>query len=169
MVILQRASSGKSLIYSRNRVGTRMELWGTAALTKYSYKDFPSRSNQSRLLRRKDQSKPIITVERPTWKFWSTWTMREKCPNTEFFLIRIFLYLNWYRIQSKYSKIRTRKNYVFGHFSCSGNSVRYEFLKKTSMPDPIETLGYIKCHGYISSPRTIKSPSKSIRYNCQNI
>ena len=65
MVILQRASSGKSLIYSRNRVGTRMELWGTAALTKYSYEDFLSRSNQSRLLRRKDQSKSITTEERP--------------------------------------------------------------------------------------------------------
>ena len=35
-------------------------------------------------------------------------SMREKKPNTEFFLVRI---------QSKYRKIRTRKNYVFGHFS----------------------------------------------------
>ena len=33
--------------------------------------------------------------------------MRGKCPNTEFFLVRIFLYSDW---------IRTRKNSVFGHF-----------------------------------------------------
>ena len=37
------------------------------------------------------------------------------------------------------------------------------------MPNPIETLRYIKCHCYISSLRPIKSPSKSIRYNCQKI
>ena len=36
--------------------------------------------------------------------------LREKCPNTEFFLVRT---------QSEYGKIRTRKNPVFGHFSRS--------------------------------------------------
>ena len=34
----------------------------------------------------------------------------EKSPNTEFFLVRIFLYLDW---------IWTRKNSVFGYFSRS--------------------------------------------------
>ena len=34
-------------------------------------------------------------------------TLREKCPNTEFFLVRI---------QSEYRKIKTRKNSVFVHF-----------------------------------------------------
>ena len=34
----------------------------------------------------------------------------EKCPNTEFFLVRI---------QSEYRKIWTKKNSVSGHFSCS--------------------------------------------------
>ena len=34
-------------------------------------------------------------------------TLHEKCPNTEFFLVRI---------QSKCGKIQTRKNSVFGHF-----------------------------------------------------
>ena len=33
----------------------------------------------------------------------------EKCPNMEFFAVRIFLYSD--------SKMRTRKNLVFGHFS----------------------------------------------------
>ena len=58
----------------------------------------------------------------------------KKCPNTEFFLVRIFLYSSWIRrftvfeldteiysvnycIQSEYRKIRTRKNSLFGHFS----------------------------------------------------
>ena len=34
-------------------------------------------------------------------------TLREKCPNTEFFLVCIFPHSDW---------IRTRKNSVFGHF-----------------------------------------------------
>ena len=38
-------------------------------------------------------------------------TLRENCPNTEFFLVRIFLHSN--QIQ----EIRTRKNSVFGRFS----------------------------------------------------
>ena len=36
------------------------------------------------------------------------------------------------------------------------------------MPNPVETLGYIKCYNY-SSPRPIKSYSNYIRYNCQKI
>ena len=57
--------------------------------------------------------------------------LREKCPNTRFFLLHIFPHLDWiwrdsdylsvYRvslcIQSEFGKIRTRKNSVFGHFS----------------------------------------------------
>ena len=45
--------------------------------------------------------------------------LREKCPNKEFFLDRIFLYSFFFRIQSEYRKIWTRKNSVFGHFSRS--------------------------------------------------
>ena len=37
-------------------------------------------------------------------------TLHEKCPNSELFLVRIFLYLDW---------IRTRNNSVSGHFSRS--------------------------------------------------
>ena len=41
-----------------------------------------------------------------------------------------------------------------------------KFVKKTTMPNPVKTLGYIK--SYISSsPRPVKSPSNSIRYNCE--
>ena len=45
-------------------------------------------------------------------------TQREKCPNTEFFLVRIFPYLDPVnlRIQSRYKKIRTRKNSLFGYY-----------------------------------------------------
>ena len=45
--------------------------------------------------------------------------LREKCPNAEFFLVRIFLYSN---IQFEYRKIRTRKNSVVRNFS---RSVKY--------------------------------------------
>ena len=41
-----------------------------------------------------------------------TKTLREKCPNTELLLVRI-------SGPSEYKKIRTRKNSVFGQFSCS--------------------------------------------------
>ena len=52
-------------------------------------------------------------------------SLREKCPNTEFFLVLFSCMrrLNTeihsvnLRIQSEYRKIRTRKNAVFGHFS----------------------------------------------------
>ena len=40
----------------------------------------------------------------------ATSALREKCPITAFFLVRIFPYSDW---------VRTRKNSVFGHFSCS--------------------------------------------------
>ena len=56
--------------------------------------------------------------------FWGSHCV--KCPITEFFLVRIFLYSDWIRrftvnlrIQSKYGKICTRKNSVFGPFSRS--------------------------------------------------
>ena len=48
------------------------------------------------------------------------------------------------------------------------NSIRFEFVKKTSIPNSVKSLGYIK--GYSSgSLRSIKSPSNPIRYNYQKI
>ena len=67
-----------------------------------------------------NRTPPVAASERILRKKYST--LREKCPNTEFFLVRIFLYSDWIRIKSSYlvfRKIRTRKNYVFGHFSRS--------------------------------------------------
>ena len=56
-----------------------------------------------------------------------------KCQNTEFFLVRIFQYLEIYgvnlRIQSKYWKIRTRKNSLFGPFSRSDYESCYWYMK----------------------------------------
>ena len=40
--------------------------------------------------------------------------------------------------------------------------------KKTSMPNPVKGLEYIKCYSS-SSCRSVKSPSNSIRHNCQKI
>ena len=51
--------------------------------------------------------------------------LREKCPNTELFLVRIFRYSDWIRrfTKSLYSiriqENTTRNNSVFGHFSRS--------------------------------------------------
>ena len=47
------------------------------------------------------------------YTLWESDTLREKCPNTEFSLVRIFLYSDW--IQKK----TDQKNCVFGHFSHS--------------------------------------------------
>ena len=40
----------------------------------------------------------------------------------------------------------------------TGCSIRVNFVKKTSIPNPVESLGYIKCYS-LSSSRPIKSPS----------
>ena len=56
-------------------------------------------------------------------------TLRKKCPNTDFFLVRIFPFLDIFlRIQSKNGKIRTIKNSVNGHFS------RSVILRKSLFP-----------------------------------
>ena len=41
-------------------------------------------------------------------------------------------------------------------------------MTKTSKPDFVKSLGYIKCYS-LRSPRPIKSPNNSIGYNCQKI
>ena len=48
------------------------------------------------------------------------------------------------------------------------NSIGLKFVKKTSIPNPVKSLKYIKWYSS-SSPRLIKSPSNSTRYNCQKI
>ena len=79
--------------------------------------------------------------------------LREKCPNTEWFLVRIFLYSYWIRrftsqiyevnlrIQSEYRKIRTRNNSVFGHFPCSVHFIQSHHLRNVSVKtiDDVET------------------------------
>ena len=59
-------------------------------------------------------------------EYYYTLLLREKCPNTELFLVRPYfpvfglnteIYEVNLRIQSEYRKIRTRNNSVFGHFS----------------------------------------------------
>ena len=42
------------------------------------------------------------------------------------------------------------------------NSIRFEFVKKTSIPHPVKSLGYIKYHSSCS-PTPFKSPSNSIK------
>ena len=54
------------------------------------------------------------------------------------------------------------------------NAIGLDFVKKPSMPHPAKSLIYIYIYIYIkccssSSRRSIKSPSDSIRYNCQKV
>ena len=45
---------------------------------------------------------------------------------------------------------------------------RLKLVKQSSMPNPVKSLGYIKCYSS-SRPTTVKSPSNSIRYNRKKI
>ena len=101
----------RSLIYSRKSESSRMESWGSLALTRYSCEDFHP-----------DPLNAIYYLE-------------------------------------KMEKRRNKAKHLTWNF------VRLKFVKKISMPNPVKSLGYIKCYS-LSSPRPIKSPSNSIRYNC---
>ena len=78
-------------------------------------------------------------------------TLREKCPNTEFFSGPYFpvfgmnteIYGVNLRIQSEYSKIQTRKNSVFGYFSRSHNNKQILILKPREHLATIEIMWYI--------------------------
>ena len=48
------------------------------------------------------------------------------------------------------------------------NSARLKFVKKTSMSNPVKSLGNIKCYN-LSSSRPVKSPSNSIRHHSEKI
>ena len=48
-------------MYSRKSVGPRMEPWRAPALTGYFCEDFPSRATQSRLLLKKEETRPQIS------------------------------------------------------------------------------------------------------------
>ena len=91
--------------------------------------------------------------------------LRKKCPNTDFFLVRIFLYSDWtriysvnLRIQSEYRKIRTRKKSVSGHFLRS--VIRIVTYKK------FQKLTFKKCERFLVSCYQRKSliNIKSITY-----
>ena len=45
-------------MYSRKSEGSIIEPWGTPALTEYSCEDFPFRTSRSRLLLRKEETRP---------------------------------------------------------------------------------------------------------------
>ena len=85
-------------------------------------------------------------------------TLREKCPNTEFFSGPYFpvfgmnteiygmnteIYGVNLRIQSEYSKIQTRKNSVFGYFSRSHNNKQILILKPREHLATIEIMWHI--------------------------
>ena len=45
-------------------------------------------------------------------------------------------------------------------------NIKLKFFRKSSMPNPVKCIGYIKWYSS-GNPRPMKSPSYSIRYNCQ--
>ena len=53
----------KSLMYSKNIVGSIMGPSGTPALTGYSFKDVQSKTTQNRLLLTKDEIRPNTWLE----------------------------------------------------------------------------------------------------------
>ena len=55
-------------------------------------------------------------------------TQREKCLNTEFFMVR-----NFPVFSPNKKKIRTRKNSVFGHFSCNEREKERHTQKKSPL------------------------------------
>ena len=99
-----------------------------------------------------------ISITTPTKQnqFFQHWNQATSCPSPKWLPIQNYLKLH---ITEK------RRNYVK---YLTWNSVRLKFVKKTSMSNSVESLGYIKCYSS-SSPRLFKSPSNSIIYNCQKI
>ena len=75
----------------------------------------------------------ILKIDTSIYMYWyeshTLLSLREKCPNTELFLARIFLYLDWIRTvfglktespsSVRIQEQRTRNNSVFEHFSSS--------------------------------------------------
>ena len=67
-------------------------------------------------------------------------SLREKCPNTEFFLVRIFLYSDWLQ------EIRANKKFVFGHFSRRAPIKITIFLYSSGIAQgPNMTRSYLRC------------------------
>ena len=81
-------------------------------------------------------------------------SLREKCPNTELFLVDMIPYSGWLRrdasylrIQSECGKIRTRNNSVIGYFSRSVCYSSSNILKVLLIKDAlIFILCYFKSH-----------------------
>ena len=87
-------------------------------------------------------------------KMCVTITLREKCPNTAFFLVRI---------QSEYGEIRTRKNSVFGHFSHRAMETYYK--QKSSI---VKYRKFNDVH-YVVNTFSMMLFSKISKVYCQNL
>ena len=95
IAILQIKSSERSLMYSRQSLHPRMELWEKPVLTRFSSKFFPSRTTQSPLLTSNDKKghtteikfhRSWVCVEdqhaKPCWKPWTYQVPQLKKPQT---------------------------------------------------------------------------------------
>ena len=63
---------------------------------------------------------------------------------------------------------RTNQNHLLqwnDEISLDTRPERFEFVKKISMPNHVESLGYVMCYSS-NSPITFQTPSNYIRWNC---
>ena len=84
---------------------------------------------------------------------------------TDPFIFTVITTVDWSQSYQSFSSIEINKplsKYL------TRNSMRLKFVKKTSIPNLVEILEYIKCYS-LGSTRPIKNSSSSIRYNCQKI
>ena len=86
----------------------------------------------------------------------TTRILREKCPNTELFLVRI---------HSEYRKIWTKNNCIFGHFSRSGTKRTDENRVETAKRKPNIDQNQLRINQKSESSRKIekKYTEKEIR------
>ena len=106
---------------------------------------------------------------RKNWYFWYNW---KKCDFVCFGNVSIRYNINdcVHRRKSVGPRMGPWGTPVLTAYSkyLTWNFIRLKFVKKISMPNPVKSLGYIKCHSS-SNCRPVKSPSNSIRYNCEKI
>ena len=78
-----------------------------------------------------------------------------------------WIFLGRLPIQNHLKLIITEKRRNMAKY-LTWNSIRLKSVKKTTTPNSVKSLGYIKCYSS-SSPRPVKSPSNSIKHKCLKI
>ena len=107
----------------------------------------------------RDNRRTLIQMPRKSLMYSKKSVGALRNSNNDLILLRRFSIQNHLKL-SITEKRQNKTKYL------AWNSIKFEFVKKNSMPHTAESLGFIKCHS-LSSPRPIKSNSNFIRYKCQ--